>query len=515
MKTLFLKYRPQIFSDIVGQKSIIRTLKNAIKNEKPAHAYLFAGSRGTGKTSVARIFSKALNCPKIANGEPCGKCDICIDTMNGNLIDVIEIDGASNRGIDEIRDLREKVLFSPNRAEKKIYIIDEIHMLTKPAFNALLKTLEEPPEHVFFLCATTELHKIPDTIISRCQTFLFQKFTIEEIVDRLAKIAESEKITVDSESLKLIAQKAEGGLRDAISLLEQMAAETENKINVKNIYESLGISKNETLETLFKSIINNEVETAMEILKKVVSDGHDLRTFGHNFLVFLRTELHKNLKLPAEIANILPIIEEFEKAIERVKTSPITELPFEIAVVNLCFPKSKQIFSQPIPAKIEETPPSPKIKKDIETSLPPKQKPPICEPLKVAAPQKVAKIEESSNSNVQISMESVLNKKREIAKKSGIPAFAKKSFETSVPRLENDNIIFKCSSTFHKAQLDKKEIRVAIQTAINEIFNGKFIVIFENGKTNSLDKDKLQPVSPKKEIPNNIATADDLAEFQF
>jgi len=506
MKTLFLKYRPQVFADLVGQQSIVRTLKNAIKTEKPAHAYLFAGSRGTGKTSVARIFSKALNCTKIANGEPCGKCDICVDTMNGSLIDVIEIDAASNRGIDEIRDLREKVLFSPNRAGKKVYIIDEVHMLTTPAFNALLKTLEEPPEHVYFLCATTALHQIPETIISRCQTFLFQKFTIEEIVERLAKIAEAEKIVVDIESLKLIAQKAEGGLRDAISLLEQMAAETESKINIENIHETLGIAKTETLEQLFQSITTNEIESAMEILKKVVTDGHDLRTFGHNFLIFLRTQLHKNLKLPEEIANILPIIEEFEKAIARVKISPIVELPFEIAVVNLCFPKTKQVFLNPIASKPEKVVPSVVAEKKKEES------PTLTKPKeenvggKNLVPEK--KVEKSP---VHISIESIIEKKAEIAAKAGIPAFAKKSFETSMPRIDGEKIIFKCGSTFHRNQLDKEEIRVAIQTAVNEIFGGKFSIVFENGEVASTTSIPKKEVEKKEEV----ATIDDLAEFQF
>ncbi len=510
MKTLFLKYRPQIFSDLVGQESIVRTLKNAIKTEKPAHAYLFAGSRGTGKTSVARIFSKALNCTKIANGEPCGKCDICIDTMNGNLIDVIEIDGASNRGIDEIRDLREKVLFSPNRAARKVYIIDEVHMLTLHAFNALLKTLEEPPEHVFFICATTELQKIPETIVSRCQTFLFQKFTIQEIVDRLAKIAEAEKISVDTESLKLIAQKAEGGLRDAISLLEQMAAETESNITIKNIHESLGISKTETLEKLFQFITTREVDSAMEILKKVVSDGHDLRTFGHNFLNYLRTELHKNLKLPEQVAVILPIIEEFEKAIARVKTSPIAELPFEIAVVNLCFPKTKQIFLTPAPVKLEKKIESIVADKKEESPTPAKPEAPLAKKKVEEKKEETEKPIKKSNKSAKISIESILEKKAEIATKSGVPAFAKKSFETSVPRIEGEKIIFKCASTFHRNQLDKKEIRVAIQTATNEIFGGQFNIIFENGKATPATS------SPQKETPKeDAATIDDLAEFQF
>jgi len=183
--SLFLKYRPQTFSDLVGQEAVRRTLQNALKSERPSHAYLFTGSRGTGKTSTARIFAKGLNCENLQDGDPCGTCRFCTGTADGSLIDVIEIDAASNRGIDEIRDLREKINFAPNVAKRKVYIIDEVHMMTKEAFNALLKTLEEPPDHAFFCLATTEIHKVPETIRSRCQTFSFQRFTLDQLSDRL------------------------------------------------------------------------------------------------------------------------------------------------------------------------------------------------------------------------------------------------------------------------------------------------------------------------------------------
>jgi len=231
--SLFLKYRPQTFSDLVGQEAVRRTLQNALKAERPSHAYLFTGSRGTGKTSTARIFAKGLNCENLQDGDPCGVCRFCTGTADGTLIDVIEIDAASNRGIDEIRDLREKINFAPNVARRKVYIIDEVHMMTKEAFNALLKTLEEPPDHAFFCLATTEMHKVPETIRSRCQTFSFQRFTLTQLTDRLAYISEKESINAETEGLDIISRKAEGGLRDAISLLEQVAAETENQVTQK------------------------------------------------------------------------------------------------------------------------------------------------------------------------------------------------------------------------------------------------------------------------------------------
>ena len=359
MQSLFLKYRPQQFQDLVGQDAIISTLKNSIKNKKLVHAYLFCGSRGTGKTSTARIFAKGLNCKNVQNGEPCGECNFCVDTKNGTMVDVIEIDAASNRGIDEIRDLREKVLFSPNRAKRKIYIIDEVHMLTKEAFNALLKTLEEPPAHAFFILATTELHKIPETIKSRCQTFIFKKFNLAELVDRLAYIAEQEKISVQKESLDLIAKKAEGGMRDAISLLEQIASETENNITLEQVQNSLGISSQEILENFWDAISQKNAQAALDIIEKISINGVDFRMFGHDFLIFLRNKLYQNLENSAQIKIIINTVEQIEKAISRLKTSPIITLPFEIAVVNLTV---DQNFSENTKQSANFTKPQPIIK---------------------------------------------------------------------------------------------------------------------------------------------------------
>jgi len=335
-QALFLKYRPQTFDDIVGQESVVKTLRNSLKANKPVHAYLFAGSRGTGKTSLARLLAKGLNCENLNDGSPCGKCKICTDIADGNLVDVIEIDAASNRGIDDIRDLREKVNFTPTFARRKVYIVDEVHMLTKDASNALLKTLEEPPEHAYFILATTELHKILDTIISRCQTFIFGRFAIEQLVGRLEKICKDEGFTAEKIALELIARKAEGGLRDAISALDQIASESSGKITEAIVRESLGISSSEMLENFWKSIESQDAEQGFEVLRTVSKNGADLRTFGHDFLGFLREKMFQNLKSREILAKLIPTIEEIEKALLRLKTSPITELPLEIAVVKLC-----------------------------------------------------------------------------------------------------------------------------------------------------------------------------------
>jgi len=221
---LYQKYRPSSFKGLVAQEHVKLTLQNALKKNMLTHAYLFCGPRGTGKTSTARLLAKAINCENLdpKSFEPCNKCDVCTQINNGSLVDLIEIDAASNRGVDEIRDLRESVKFAPSQSKNKVYIIDEVHMLTKEAFNALLKTLEEPPKNVYFILATTELHKIPDTIVSRCQRFGFRRINIEDISNHLAYICKEEKVKADQKALDKVSLRSEGCMRDALSLLDQL-----------------------------------------------------------------------------------------------------------------------------------------------------------------------------------------------------------------------------------------------------------------------------------------------------
>ena len=235
------RYRPKSFNEIVGQKHIVTTLVNALQSDRVAHAYLFAGPRGVGKTSMARILSKALNCQKGTAGNPCNKCSTCNSITNGNDIDVLEIDGASNRGIDEVRNIRQNVGYAPAVSRYKIYIIDEVHMLTKEAFNAILKTLEEPPEHVKFIFATTSPSRVPDTVQSRCQRFDFKNISVPDISDRLAQICKTENISAEEEVFQSIAKYARGGLRDSESILDQLASFCHEKITLKDVYDIFGV----------------------------------------------------------------------------------------------------------------------------------------------------------------------------------------------------------------------------------------------------------------------------------
>ena len=277
--SLYRKYRSQTFADLVGQDAASRALQGAIVGGRVAHAYLFSGSRGTGKTSAARLLAKALNCTGRArdSAEPCNRCQSCVEMTAGSALDLIEIDAASNRGIDEIRDLREKVNLAPALGPKKVYIIDEAHMLTEPAFNALLKTLEEPPPHVVFVLCTTDAQKIPLTVIGRCQQFVFRRHSEEQIVSRLSHIAKTEKVQVDPEAMRLIARTAQGSMRDAVGLLDQLVPLADGPISLEAARSLLGIADPRLLDGLLDDVLEGRAAEALEELSRVYAGGAELR----------------------------------------------------------------------------------------------------------------------------------------------------------------------------------------------------------------------------------------------
>ena len=354
-QALYLKYRPQTFEEVAGQEPITRTLRNALRQGKIRHAYLFTGPRGTGKTTTARLLAKAVNCQAPEEERPCNACAICVAINEGRLLDLIEIDAASNRGIDEIRDIREKVGFRPSQGQYKVYVLDEAHMLTEPAFNALLKTLEEPPPHAIFALVTTDPHKIPATIASRCQRFDFRRIRLQVIVDRLAYIAEQEGVKVEPAALELIAYHGTGAMRDAISLLDQLTSYGD-EITLAQVQMVLGTISGESAAKLVVHLADGDVTAGLDLINRAVGDGADPRQFGLEVVEYLRglllvregagarlinatAEQAAEMEAVAErmtAAQLLRILGLFTQAVTDLKRGfqTIPQLPLEMALVE-------------------------------------------------------------------------------------------------------------------------------------------------------------------------------------
>lgn len=323
--SLYRKWRPRVFTDVVGQEHVVRTLTNALDQKRIGHAYLFAGPRGTGKTTLARLLAKGLNCTLGPTGSPCGDCERCLRIAEGSSVDVLEIDGASNRGIDEIREIRERVKYAPAEGGYKVYIIDEVHMLTTEAFNALLKVLEEPPKHVVFIFATTEQHKIPATILSRCQNFEFRSLSAVEILEQLNRIAQGEGAEVETEALALIARHAEGGMRDAIGFLDQSISFSDGKIDSDLVAEVLGVVRTESLEALADALVEKDLKRCLVMVKDSARSGYDIRQWTADAARYFR-DLMLLALLPDE-TDMLPLTDEARKrGIELANRLGVTRL---------------------------------------------------------------------------------------------------------------------------------------------------------------------------------------------
>ncbi|HBV99217.1 MAG TPA: DNA polymerase III subunit gamma/tau [Desulfotomaculum sp.] len=336
---LYREWRPRTFGEVVGQEHVVRTLVNALGSGRISHAYLFCGPRGTGKTSIAKILSRAVNCASpVEKGSPCGQCDSCRDIEAGASMDVTEIDAASNRGIDEVRDLREKIKFAPSSGRYRVFIIDEVHMLTNEAFNALLKTLEEPPGHAMFILATTEPHRVPLTILSRCQRFDFHRIGDDEMAARLREVAEGSGITVDDGAVRLIVRAAEGGMRDALGMLDQAAAYSGSLVGVEEIHRILGTVREELLDAVVKGLMAGLAGEVLDLIGEVAGQGKDLRVFARDINSRLRREMLDRMGAPRpeseEIDRLCRIIGRLAAAEQEMRWSTQPRILLEVAVVR-------------------------------------------------------------------------------------------------------------------------------------------------------------------------------------
>jgi DNA polymerase III subunit gamma/tau len=366
-QALYRVYRPQSFNDVVGQQHIIKTLQNALVQEKFSHAYLFSGPRGTGKTTAAKILAKAVNCEKAPIAEPCNECATCRGITDGSISDVIEIDAASNNGVDEIRDIRDKVKYAPSAVRYKVYIIDEVHMLSIGAFNALLKTLEEPPAHVIFILATTEPHKIPLTIISRCQRFDFKRISPEDIVYRMKEVLGSEELEVSEDALYEIAKASEGGMRDALSLLDQAISYSTEKVSLEDVLSITGAVSQSFIVKIVQAIFNENIVEALDSVESLIKNGKDPARFVEDLIFYYRdvllyqaseenayllekaaiNEEFKELSSKMDSAFIYKVIAELNQTQQEMKWSNHPRVLLEVALVKLAQSSTSQESALP------------------------------------------------------------------------------------------------------------------------------------------------------------------------
>ncbi|WP_373601427.1 DNA polymerase III subunit gamma/tau [Paraclostridium bifermentans] len=530
-KALYRAYRPQTFKDVVGQEHIVRTLKNQIQNNNVGHAYLFCGTRGTGKTSTAKIFARAVNCNNSVDEEPCNECEVCKDILNDNIMDVIEIDAASNNSVDDIREIRENVKYTPAKCKYKVYIIDEVHMLSQGAFNALLKTLEEPPSYVIFILATTEPHKIPATILSRCQRFDFKRVTVKDMSDRMKEICEDVNVEVDDRALNLIARNSQGALRDALSILDQCMSFSENKIGYKDVVDLLGTVNVEQLFEMAEYIIKEDTKKCLEILNEFVIWGKDIKNLVDDLIDHFRNlmvckvskELDEIISLPdetiaqlksqaetIEINDIIRILNILSVTQDDIKSSSNPRVLAEVSIMKLSqpmFDDSKEALLKRI-SNLEETIKSGNIKVNAPQIV---QENAISkEEYKNEAIEEVY-YEEVKSEDVKLVEKSWENILTHIKKDKNMPVYAilREARDFNV-NSNNLYIVFDDNFAFAKNKISDAKTLAYVEGVVREILNRSFsikIILKSESKNIKLEiekeeKDKgeeiLEKVFPKE-----------------
>jgi len=492
-QVFYRKWRPQTLADVVGQEPVTRTLANALATGRVAHAYLFCGPRGTGKTSTGRILAKALNCLTNGKGEPCNSCDMCRAFSEGRALDLVEIDGASTRGIDDIRDLREKIQFVPNSARYKVYIIDEVHMLTPEAFNALLKTLEEPPPHAIFILATTEVHKVPPTIISRCQRFDFRRLPQAAVVGKLKEICGHEGITIEPQALALVAKAATGSLRDAENLLEQLVLYHGSNISFEQAQSELGISGDMRIRQLAEHILKKDVASGLTVINNVAVDGVDLRQFNRGLVDYLRDMLLvksgagdtddlpadtikeiKQLVSHISLGELSKIIRLFTQA--DFRADPQSTLPLELALVDSSLAAAE---------KPKKALPEKKAEVETATSTVQPQKvevikervivPPVTTEVPATKVAAAAKQPPPQNiEQIRQRWSDFINACRGAGSAGTLDALLRKACEAVA--LEGDTLVLGFYHDFHRSKIEDPKYRHLVEDKLRDVFGTHYNV---------------------------------------
>jgi DNA polymerase-3 subunit gamma/tau len=528
-QVFYRKWRPQNLSEVVGQEHVTQTLRHAVAGGRVAHAYLFCGPRGTGKTSTGRILAKAVNCLNPEKGEPCNSCALCKAINEGSAPDIIEIDAASNRGIDEIRDLREKVNYAPNLARYKVYIIDEVHMITKEASNAFLKTLEEPPPHAIFILATTEPHKVLSTILSRCQRFDFHRLSQSSVISKLNLVCDKEGVHIVPEALSLIAKVTTGSLRDAENLLEQLVTYYGNEIELHQVQQMLGISGDLRIRELARHIVNKDITAGLKTINSVTSDGLDLRQFNRELVDYLRELLLvksgseevvdvtsddlieiKELAASASLSYLLTAVKHFGEIDLRLDNYSL--LPLELALVDciLSVTEDKQLVkpkqSEPEepavvvsrPAKSTRSASKPKAKAptpdestetktetEIETKTETKTE-----------PSKIIETPEATSSpeieQLRNRWKDFVNAMRGEGSKGNLDAFLRSSCEPL--SIEDNTLTLGFYHKFHKEYIEDPKYRHLVEKKLQEVFGRSYQV--RCVLTSPSEKAKVETESP-------------------
>jgi DNA polymerase-3 subunit gamma/tau len=512
-QALYRKWRPQTFDEVIGQGHVTHTLQNALPSGRISHAYLFTGPRGTGKTSMGRLLAKAVNCLSTEDDKPCNQCRICQAINEGRLLDLIEIDAASNRGIDEMRGIREKVNFRPNEARYKVYILDEAHMLTEPAFNALLKTLEEPPPHVIFVLVTTEPHKIPDTILSRCQRFDFRRIPLQDMIGHLKHISEQESLAVEPAALELIARSATGSMRDAESLLDQLMSYGDEEITLAQVQSVLGTVPSQAVGELVGQLVARDVAKGLDVINRVVGDGVDPRQFNRQVVEYLRELLLIKVGDDSSLVRVMPealremksqaaqfslrelvrVVRLFNQAGLDLKASTQAQLPLELAFVDATMSSEEEKAAPPAPRAVPQPPAAARVASAPRASPPSEPPKAVREKAKKEEPR-------AASTGLKLTLDTVNSQWGRILgqaklKNHSVEALLKSCQPVEV---EGREVVLGFYYPFHKEKIEEPKNKALVESVISQVIEGSCHI---RCVLSTKDERRTQPVQKPVKSP--------------